>query len=195
MTPAATPVRRAIGALCLLSVMACSGTALAQARSDFGRVFGDPLTQGIRNGDVEAVRHALIRGYNPSKRYTQDLTPLMLAGIGGRAEIATILLEYGANILTRDKLGNTALIYAAGTGHVEVLMVLLDHGAMIDVRNKRGVSALVHAARNGHPAVVTELMRRGADVTLTDHTGRSALDWARDNHHKAIVRLFREPRS
>ncbi|MFQ5954741.1 MAG: ankyrin repeat domain-containing protein [Kiloniellales bacterium] len=195
MTPAAPHRRRAVGALCLLFAVGCAGTALAQAQSDFARVFGDPLTRGIRSGDGDAVRRALIRGYNPSKRYTQDITPLMLAGIGGQPEIAAMLLDYGANIRTRDKLGNTALIYAAGTGHVEVLKVLLDHGAMIDVRNERGVSALIQAARNGHSAAVEELVRRGADVTLTDHTGRSALDWARENRHQAIVRLLQKERS
>jgi ankyrin repeat protein len=162
----------------------------AQVRSDFARVFGDDLTEGIQRGDRDAVNRALIRGHNPSKRYAEGKTPLMLAAVEGQVEIARMLLNYGARIRTRDKLGNTALIYAASAGHHEVLEALLDNGAPIDERNKRGVSALIIAARRGHAYVAERLVDRGADTTLTDHTGRSALDWARQSRRTTIVRLL-----
>ncbi len=187
MTPG---FRRSLAALCLVLSAALAGTAAAQVKSDFARTFGDELTKGIQRGDGDAVSRALIRGYNPSKRYAQDMTPLMLAALEGQPEIAEMLLGYGAKIRTRDKLGNSALIYAAAGGHFEVLEVLLDNGASIDTRNRRGQSALISTALNGHTFTVEVLLGRGADPTLTDHTGRTALDCARQNRHRAIVKML-----
>jgi ankyrin repeat protein len=178
-------------AIALLGLMLCGpAPAAAQERIDFARVFGDDLTKSIRQGDLDGVNRALIRRHNPSKRYAEGKTPLMLAAVEGQPEIIRLLMEYGANIRTRDKLGNTALIYAASAGHDAAVDALLDNGAPIDKRNKRGVSALIIAARLGHAYVVERLVERGADTGLADHTGRSALDWGRDNRHAAIVRLL-----
>ncbi len=188
MTPR---VRRALAALCLLLSAACAGTAVAQVKSDFARSFGDELTKGIQRGDADAVSRALIRGYNPSKRYyAQGITPLMLAAQEGQPEIADMLLGYGANIRTRDKMGNSALLYAAAGGHFEAVEVLLDNGASIDARNRRGETALISTALNGHTFTVEVLLGRGADPTLTDHTGRTALECARQNRHRAIIKML-----
>ncbi len=63
MTPR---LRRSLAALCLVLSAAFAGTAAAQVRSDFGRTFGDALTEGIQRGDAAAFSRALVGGYYPS---------------------------------------------------------------------------------------------------------------------------------
>ena len=154
--------RRSLAALCLVLSAAFAGTAAAQVRSDFARTFGDELTKGIQRGDADAVSRALIRGYNPSKRYAQGMTPLMMAALEGQPEIAEMLLGYGANIRTRDKLGNSALIYAAAGGHFEAVEVLLGRGADPTLTDHTGRTALECARQNRHRAIVKMLEKLGS---------------------------------
>ena len=58
------------------------------------------------------------------------------AAIAGQPEIAGLLLDHRANILTRDKLGNDALTYAADFGHYEVIEVLLEHAADLEAHQE-----------------------------------------------------------
>ncbi len=171
-------------------VVLAAGPAAAQVRSDFSRVFGDDLTQSIERGDVDAVRRALTRGYNPGKAYTNGQTPLMRAAVAEQPEIAGLLLEFGANVRARDKLGNSALFYAADAGSFETAELLLESGADLNARNRRGVSSLMSAARGGHRVVVEVLIDRGAAPTLPDCTGRTALEIATENRHRTVVRLL-----
>jgi ankyrin repeat protein len=62
-------------------------------------------------------------------------TPLILAGVFGRPEIAQILLKYGARTDIYNNSGTNALINAAFFGHPETVRVLLDGGADANATN------------------------------------------------------------
>ena len=51
-------------------------------------------------------------------------TPLMLAALFGRAEIARALLSAGADPSRRDELGNDARSLADGQGHAEIVRLI-----------------------------------------------------------------------
>jgi len=87
--------------------------------------------------------------------------------------LATELLDYGASVDARDRLGARPLSHAAKSGHLEMVDLLLAHGAPIDARNIAGATALYAAADAGHVAVAQRLMERGADVKLTGRSGIS----------------------
>ncbi|MCX5691600.1 MAG: ankyrin repeat domain-containing protein, partial [Planctomycetota bacterium] len=68
--------------------------------------------------------------------------PLFAAAESGNAACMTLLIEAGADPLTRDCEQHTAMYHA---GSVEVVRLLQVHGANIEERDPSGWSALMHA--------------------------------------------------
>ena len=87
--------------------------------------------------------------------------------------LATELLDYGASIDARDRLGARPLSHAARFGHLEMVDLLLARGAPIDARNLAGATALYFAAEGGRASVAQRLIEHGADVKLTGRSGIS----------------------
>jgi uncharacterized protein len=87
--------------------------------------------------------------------------------------LETQLLDFGASVDARDRLGAKPLSHAARFGHLEMVDLLLARGAPIDAQNLSGATALYFAAERGHAAVVRRLIERGADVKLTGRSGLS----------------------
>ena len=87
--------------------------------------------------------------------------------------LATGLLDYGASVDARDRLGAKPLSHAARSGHLEMIDLLLARGAPIDARNLAGATALYFAAETGRPSIAKRLIERGADVKLTGRSGIS----------------------
>ena len=68
-------------------------------------------------------------------------------------DLATELLDHGASVDARDRLGARPLSHAARIGHLGMVDLLLAHGAPIDARNLAGATALYFAAEGGHTPV------------------------------------------
>ncbi|HLK55570.1 MAG TPA: ankyrin repeat domain-containing protein [Chthonomonadaceae bacterium] len=114
------------------------------------------LIVAVKAGDVENVKGLLDQGastearsraepYTPADAFREaisghpnpylGLTPLMLACISGREDIAQLLLQRGARVEDRDSkdYGATALIYAAAYNHPRLVALLIQHGANVNV--------------------------------------------------------------
>jgi uncharacterized protein len=87
--------------------------------------------------------------------------------------LVTELLDVGASLDARDRLGAKPLSHAARSGHLEMVDLLLARGAPIDARNLAGATALYFAAEKGHAPIAQRLIERGADVKLTGRSGIS----------------------
>jgi ankyrin repeat protein len=87
-------------------------------------------------------------------------------------DLAAQLLDQGASLDARDRLGARPLSHAAKSGHLQMVDLLLARGAPIDARNLDGATALYFAAEGSHILIAQRLIERGADVNLT---GRSAI--------------------
>jgi ankyrin repeat protein len=98
---------------------------------------------------------------------------LFSAADGNCIALAIELLDYGASIDARDRLGARPLSHAARFGHLEMVDLLLARGAPIDARNLAGATALYFAAEGGRTSVALRLIERGADVKLTGRSGIS----------------------
>jgi ankyrin repeat protein len=101
--------------------------------------------------------------------------------------LATELLDYGASVDARDRLGAKPLSHAARSGHLEMVDFLLTRGAPIDARNLAGATALYFAAEGGHTSIAQRLIERGADVKLTGRSGISPIAAAAYIGNDAIV--------
>ena len=119
-------------------------------------------------------------------------TPLMLAAINNRLELARVLIERGADV---NKPGWTALHYAATRGHRDMMRLLLDNDAYIDSEAPNGSTPLMMAAYSAPPLAVKLLLEEGADPTLLNSAHASALDLAlsQDRQQSAFyIRAFIE---
>jgi uncharacterized protein len=90
-------------------------------------------------------------------------------------DLATKLLDQGASVDARDRLGARPLSHAARSGHLQMVEFLLAHGAPIDARNLAGATALYFAAEGSHISIAQRLIERGADVKLTGRSGISPI--------------------
>jgi uncharacterized protein len=104
--------------------------------------------------------------------------------------LATQLLDQGALVSARDRIGARPLSHAARSGHVEMVDLLLARGAQIDARDLNGATALYDAAERGHNAVVQRLIERGADVKLTGKSGVSPVAAAAYAGRDSIVAML-----
>ena len=109
---------------------------------------------------------------------------------GNCVNLATALLDQGASVDARDRLGARPLSHAARSGHLEMLDLLLARGAPIDARDLNGATALYYAAERGHSPVVQRLIERGADVKLTGKSGVSPIAAAAYAGRDSIVAML-----
>ena len=94
---------------------------------------------------------------------------------GNCIDLATELLDQGASVDARDRLGARPLSHAAKSGHLQMVDLLLARGAPIDARNLAGATALYFAAEGSHISIAQRLIERGADVKLTGRSGISPI--------------------
>lgn len=105
-------------------------------------------------------------------------------------ELATRLLDHGASVDARDRLGARPLSHAARAGHLEMVDLLLQRGAPINERNLAGGTALYEAAERGQAAVVQRLIDKGADADLRGRSGISLVAAAAYAGRAALVKLL-----
>jgi hypothetical protein len=133
--------------------------------------------------DVEMVFHLLELGADPNAK-TPKGSPALIEAIEsglmrwGRPpslEIATLLLDHGADPNAMDKNWQTPLMAAAFTGNDEVVRILIAHKANVNIGSKFGNTALMEARGL---SVVKQLLSAGAAVNDKNIKGRTALHWA-----------------
>ena len=91
-------------------------------------------------------------------------TPLHNAAVRGRADVARLLIDAGADPDAADDRGRTPLIRAAEYGQAAVVELLVGYGARLDWVDSFGWTALYQSALCGQRRMVEHLLRLGADV-------------------------------
>lgn len=121
-------------------------------------------------------------------------TLLILACEAGSVELATLLLEYGADPNQLNEKGDkTPLIAAARLGNLaKVVRVLLDSGAEIEktnVQKRTPLMAVIDHYQEDH-GICQLLLNRGARANSTDHEGNTPLMLASRRNKTKYVRLL-----
>ncbi len=102
-------------------------------------------------------------------------TPLMLAVIAGRPDMAQLLLDRGARVDARDEYGFTALSMAVSLKRPDLVKLLLAHGADPNATNALKMPPLAWALMLDRTESACALLDRGADPDASDYDGRPAL--------------------
>ena len=78
----------------------------------FDKIYGGPLTQAVKNGDLAEVQKMLRNGGNPNEKQL-GISVLMNACSAGNTEMVKLLIEKGADVNARDWDGMSILMVAA----------------------------------------------------------------------------------
>jgi ankyrin repeat protein len=115
-----------------------------------------PLGFAVAEGRRQTARMLLDYGAQVDAANSLGRTALMFASVYGFLDLATWLLDAGAdpNVVPTDDTGWPALIAAAQRGHSDVVALLLAHGADPGVRDLEGKTALDRARTERHRDVV-----------------------------------------
>lgn len=111
-------------------------------------------------------------------------TPLMMAALRGRLDLAKQLVSRGAKINLK---GWTPLHYACSGPDNGVADWLLSQGADIDARAPNGSTPLMMAVRYAPIATAELLLAKGANARLSHENGNTAADFAAGAGREALA--------
>ena len=102
------------------------------------------------------------------------------------------LIEGGADVNERDKLGETPLHVAVVRGYRGIAALLLENGADVNAEDVRGLTPVHAAAWRGYRDTVDLLITHGADINARDKEGLTPLHTAALAGRKQTVDLLIE---
>jgi uncharacterized protein len=121
-------------------------------------------------------------------------TPLHLAAFFGHPELASALLDRGAdvNALSTNQMQNMPLHAAVAGRKPAVIKLLLERGANVNARQHGGWTALHGAAQAGDRQIVEMLLAGGAHLNAKADNNQSPLDLALMKGHQEVASLLEQ---
>ena len=120
-------------------------------------------------------------------------TPLFSAAYDGDVEMVQVLLDYKADVNSRNEWGLTPLFAASCEAHPETLHVvrlLLENGANPNVWTDEGKTPLHAASEYGSLEVVRLLLEYGADMESENKEGRTPFQVASQGGRHEVTKLL-----
>jgi hypothetical protein len=129
-----------------------------------------PVADAAERGDVQAVVRLIEEGGDIDATQGDGMSALHWAAYNADAELAALLLEHGAEVEGRTRLGNYAPLHlAARSGRSEVVGLLLAAGADPGATTtSRGAQALHFAAETDNVEAIEALLGAGVDVDVRE---------------------------
>lgn len=134
------------------------------------------LVEASIHGNPQIVKLLLEKGANVNDCvFASQESPLYLAAVNNRLDTVKILLDFNANIESRDRNRQTPLMAAARNGYDAIVGLLLDKKAKVDAKDKKGITALHLAARYNYEKTATILINHAATVDIENKKGKTPL--------------------
>ena len=153
------------------------------------------LFDAAYTGDLSQVRRVLDWGGDPDQKkrglWRGEQTVLHAAALRGRLEMATLLIDAGADVSALDENRQTPLHLVTRTrppdypgdfdapapgDYVETAKLLISCGAAVNARDRFGQTPLVGTARYVDVEMAAMLVDHGAEVNARDAQGQLPLD-------------------
>ena len=151
------------------------------------------LIEAVEKDDVEQLNLFILGGADVNNvKDPNGMTLLHLAIRYGHADIATLLINKGADVNAMDEhtYTKTPLHWAAMKGHTAVAELLIARGADVNAHGTYGHTPMQYAAGRGHLDVVELLLSKGADVEAANHWNVTPLFAAASGGHLDVVELL-----
>ncbi len=153
-----------------------------------------PLQVAIRHNYTEIKRALIIAGAdqnikyyggNITKEHQEKLNKdLIRCTIDGRIEQVKTLLDKGADVNSKNKLGNTPLMFAANIGNTELVKLFVKAGADVNAKSNNGKVAIKSPLESTEEqTIINVLIKAGADPTGVD---------SKFINDKVIIELLKE---
>ena len=136
------------------------------------------LFNAVARNDLPAVKRLLAT--HPklvAARDIWDFTPLLNAAKDGHLELASLLLDYGADPNAIGEYRQTTLEMAVSTNNYELVKLLLDRGAKVNAKDRASWESLQGALiyNKNDQAILKLLMERGAKLEQRNAEGQTPL--------------------
>jgi ankyrin repeat protein len=163
----------------------------AKPDASFGRATA--LSVAAFFGRRETIDLLLERGAGIDKGDEENgATPLFQAVMGLEPAIAGLLVERGADVNKKTKLGQSTLMLAAGSMQTEVVSMLVERGADVKAKDEEGLTPLMFAARSGSAGIAQLLIEKGAEIDAQSKDGTTALMKAIEMGKADVVKMLIE---
>ena len=144
------------------------------------------IHKSVEEGNIEAVKQHLAAETDVNAKAEDGHTPLHIAAVNGKKEIAELLIDKGADVNAKYD-GWTPLHDAASYGHKEIAELLITNGADVNAKDIIGFTPLQFAQTK---EIAELLITNGADVNAKDKYGRTPLHDRAFNVSKEIAELL-----
>jgi cytohesin len=132
------------------------------------------LEAAAKAGDLQSLRELLAKGCDPNATNATLWTALHQASQKGHSDCVKVLLENGALVDCKDRVGRTSLMLAAPSSDM-IVRLLLKAGADHSCKTRVGDSALHWAASKGNSSSIETLLANGAAPNARNTEGRTPL--------------------
>ncbi len=146
-----------------------------------------PLADAIQAGRFDEALRLLEGDVNVDAPQADGTRALHWAVRYDRPELFARLIDVGADVHARNRLGVFPLSLACQNGNAPMVEALLAAGADPNSALAGGETVLMTAARTGRLEVVEQLIAAGADVNAKEHNGQTALMWAAAEGNADVV--------
>ncbi len=163
------------------------------------------IFDAARSGTVETVKNILAKdkslinavspqGYKDKSLINavspQGYTPLLLATYRGNNEVASYLIDNGANINLTTGFG-TIVMAAIVKKNTPILEKLIAAKADINAADEKGVTPLMLAVQFQQAETVALLLKSGAKKDSKDKAGKTAFEYATESGNDNLIKLLK----
>ncbi|KAE9371781.1 ankyrin [Stipitochalara longipes BDJ] len=130
--------------------------------------------------DKADVVEALLK-YNPKLEFTPPVgsnwTALSAASSNGHPEVVRLLLEAGANVNHKSKLGEMPLQYAVSNGREDIVDIIMEFRPNLHLQDNIGDTALNSFNEEGETSIsmIRSLLNGGSDIETRSNTRETPL--------------------
>ncbi|MGN4443428.1 ankyrin repeat domain-containing protein [Bacillus cereus group sp. MYBK79-1] len=153
------------------------------------------IVQVVISGNKEEVVEFIKTNPSAVNEFSDDgWTLLHLAAYFGQKELASFLLESGADIHSRakNKSENTPLQAAIANKQSEFVAFLIEKGSDVNVKQSGGWTGLHEAALLGSEEIVMLLLENGASKMIKKNDGKTAYDIALEKGYEHLLQHLKQ---